>query len=853
MGDFPRYLGTESSPIPTPGAVCHPTATVTTSTSSAHVPDAFPSLDSIVKIEKGTGGPTHERRPKGSHTVNRSERAGSLSSSTSSSDSSRSESHASSSSASASSRTSSVSRSPSSPITPAEVARSTVPGVNGTGVPHAPTIPLADALLNLSEASRKGLAQNLRTAQSVLIQYGLVNADGFPFPISADNLAEYIEVLADRMRRGTIQFSSLNWYLHSMRKLHVENHWEWDAVRKAPVVQQAFNAAKALSVQAATVRDEKKAEKAYLLSIDQVAKFRLKANKAAAVPLITPAATPSTTPRTSPPGHTSGGNGKDAGARSPPNADMARQMDSSRTPSGPTHCSQSHLHSPPASRKRSFSHVSSGAREEFATQPRKQYQDRAGHVRVDRPDLRFVNRENAAAHHLRHPPPADYPALHRHTPRAIRPDVMELAIVLPQVSQPPHAGSLRVDTALQGPSMRMDEWTSPIEYQRSHSSAPHHRGLPSARELRDFPVVGARVDGRNDQHSLPPHLSKHSGHPSSMRLKLERDWRNGQDILNEANRNHIAFTRTCNTVHKVLITQSSFHPIVTRTRILTRVMSNNIITIGTISSTWPCTTLLPTHHATEKTLDTTETVDSTMPSAIILTLTLAKVEIAVAATERKQAGTTTDLLLPHPDPTSTATTAPTPATITVPRPHRRLDGTTVKDIDRPGSRITTRGSSADSTTCRLVKTRHITSSRFLLVITTTTTNRIARRSIPTPIVTIPCITTVTATSPLTLWKGEAAAAAAMADVVVVVLTVRQEDEEGTASVEVWRTYSLVPSVPSRHDEKKVTDHTRGRITEKDGKDKKQRVLPPTYLIDSSFSALSHPSIDEHEIDPSKDT
>ncbi|KAJ3004262.1 hypothetical protein HKX48_001351, partial [Thoreauomyces humboldtii] len=164
-------------------------------------------------------------------------------------------------------------------------------------------LPLTESSTNLSESSRKGLAQNLRTAQAVFIQYGLVNADGQPFPVSPDNLAEYIEVQTDRMRKGTIQFSSLNWYLHSMRKLHVENGWDWDNVRKAPVVTVAFEAAKALASQAATVRDQNKAEKASLkaLALSTKVQKRSRAIKAGATPLATPLVTPLATPRASPP------------------------------------------------------------------------------------------------------------------------------------------------------------------------------------------------------------------------------------------------------------------------------------------------------------------------------------------------------------------------------------------------------------------------------------------------------------------------------------------------------------------------------------------------------------------------
>ncbi|KAJ3154915.1 hypothetical protein HDU86_004434 [Geranomyces michiganensis] len=126
--------------------------------------------------------------------------------------------------------------------------------------PATPAIPLT--ITDQTDASRKGLAQNLRTTHSVLIQFGLVNGDGQPFPISAENLASYIDIQAERMRRGAIQFSSLNWYLHSMRKLHNENNWEWDSVRKAPIVTKAWNAAKALTSEAASVRATKRATKA---------------------------------------------------------------------------------------------------------------------------------------------------------------------------------------------------------------------------------------------------------------------------------------------------------------------------------------------------------------------------------------------------------------------------------------------------------------------------------------------------------------------------------------------------------------------------------------------------------------
>ncbi|KAJ3176107.1 hypothetical protein HDU87_005483 [Geranomyces variabilis] len=131
---------------------------------------------------------------------------------------------------------------------------------HSASTPATPVIPLT--VTDQTDASRKGLAQNLRTTHSVLIQFGLVNSDGQPFPISAENLSSYIDIQAERMRRGAIQFSSLNWYLHSMRKLHNENNWEWDAVRKAPIVTKAWNAAKALTVEAATVRATKRASKA---------------------------------------------------------------------------------------------------------------------------------------------------------------------------------------------------------------------------------------------------------------------------------------------------------------------------------------------------------------------------------------------------------------------------------------------------------------------------------------------------------------------------------------------------------------------------------------------------------------
>ncbi|KAI8996171.1 hypothetical protein BC832DRAFT_299358 [Gaertneriomyces semiglobifer] len=113
----------------------------------------------------------------------------------------------------------------------------------------------------LSEAARKGLAQNLRTTHAVLVESNLVNPNGDPFPISAQNLAHYIDLQMDRMRRGEIQFSSLNWYVHSMRKLHEENGWEWEDVRNDPVVVEKWNAAKSLMNEAAAVRARARAAK----------------------------------------------------------------------------------------------------------------------------------------------------------------------------------------------------------------------------------------------------------------------------------------------------------------------------------------------------------------------------------------------------------------------------------------------------------------------------------------------------------------------------------------------------------------------------------------------------------------
>ncbi|KAJ3180618.1 hypothetical protein HDU85_004022 [Gaertneriomyces sp. JEL0708] len=113
----------------------------------------------------------------------------------------------------------------------------------------------------LSEAARKGLAQNLRTTHAVLVESNLVNPNGDPFPISAENLAHYIDLQMDRMRRGEIQFSSLNWYVHSMRKLHEENGWEWEDVRNDPVVVEKWNAAKSLMNEAAAVRARARAAK----------------------------------------------------------------------------------------------------------------------------------------------------------------------------------------------------------------------------------------------------------------------------------------------------------------------------------------------------------------------------------------------------------------------------------------------------------------------------------------------------------------------------------------------------------------------------------------------------------------
>ncbi|KAJ3162556.1 hypothetical protein HDU88_006589 [Geranomyces variabilis] len=155
--------------------------------------------------------------------------------------------------------------------------------------PATPVIPLT--ITDQTDASRKGLAQNLRTTHSVLIQFGLVNSDGQPFPISAENLASYIDIQAERMRRGAIQFSSLNWYLHSMRKLHNENNWEWDAVRKAPIVTKAWNAAKALTVEAATVRATKRASKANHIREQMAATESQKAAGAAQLKNIAPSGT----------------------------------------------------------------------------------------------------------------------------------------------------------------------------------------------------------------------------------------------------------------------------------------------------------------------------------------------------------------------------------------------------------------------------------------------------------------------------------------------------------------------------------------------------------------------------------
>ncbi|KAI8822673.1 uncharacterized protein EV422DRAFT_409515 [Fimicolochytrium jonesii] len=104
------------------------------------------------------------------------------------------------------------------------------------------------------DASRKGLAQNLRTTHAVLMQYGLLNADGLPFPISSENLAQYIDIQSERMGRGEIQLSSLKWYLHSMRRMHIENGWEWDGVRKTSLVVAAWETAKKLSHQGKRIR-----------------------------------------------------------------------------------------------------------------------------------------------------------------------------------------------------------------------------------------------------------------------------------------------------------------------------------------------------------------------------------------------------------------------------------------------------------------------------------------------------------------------------------------------------------------------------------------------------------------------
>ncbi|KAI9095623.1 hypothetical protein DFS34DRAFT_185282 [Phlyctochytrium arcticum] len=123
-----------------------------------------------------------------------------------------------------------------------------------------------------SEGAKKGLAQNLRTTQTVLKEHGLVNDSGDAFPISVLNLQKYITMQAERMRRGEIQFSSLNWYLHSMRKLHADNSWEWNTVRQDPTVVEAWNAAKALSTEAANVRARQRAAKEVLTKEQQTEK-----------------------------------------------------------------------------------------------------------------------------------------------------------------------------------------------------------------------------------------------------------------------------------------------------------------------------------------------------------------------------------------------------------------------------------------------------------------------------------------------------------------------------------------------------------------------------------------------------
>ncbi|KAJ3049916.1 hypothetical protein HK097_009090, partial [Rhizophlyctis rosea] len=180
----------------------------------------------------------------------------------------------------------------------------------------------------------KGVTQNVRTIHTMCRDNGLLNPEtNDPFPVTPTVLAGYIKLQTARMLRGEIVFSSLNWYVHSLRKMHLDNGWDWATVRNDPLVTDVWEKARHLGdevsaskkkddppVEGETPKPKKKRGKPYTLpeEIRAAKKGRLDdadgnvtlsaVKSKAALPAIAPKpsilSTPATTPGGSPPGGT---------------------------------------------------------------------------------------------------------------------------------------------------------------------------------------------------------------------------------------------------------------------------------------------------------------------------------------------------------------------------------------------------------------------------------------------------------------------------------------------------------------------------------------------------------------------
>ena len=90
--------------------------------------------------------------------------------------------------------------------------------------------------------------RNVQTIISVCLENGFCEKS--LFPLDSTSLLKYIEYQTTRIELGQLSFSSLNWYLQSLRRycIDVDLTQEWESARQNELVRNAMSKARKIGI-----------------------------------------------------------------------------------------------------------------------------------------------------------------------------------------------------------------------------------------------------------------------------------------------------------------------------------------------------------------------------------------------------------------------------------------------------------------------------------------------------------------------------------------------------------------------------------------------------------------------------